>query len=72
MVVEVAGGGERFEFLKRGEELRGPRSCVLEVELRAAGGEPESAGDVQQPVASQTVSPAVGFAAARGRVRRAR
>jgi len=50
-----AGSGgawcERFQFLERGEELLGPGPGVLEVELRAASGEREPSGDVQQLVA---------------------
>jgi hypothetical protein len=44
-------GWECFELLEGSDELGCLRPCVLEVELCAAAGEREAAGDVQQPVA---------------------
>ena len=49
--LSAAGGGERFELLEGGDELGRPRPGVVEVELRAAAGERETTGDVQQAVA---------------------
>jgi hypothetical protein len=48
--LSAGGGWERFEPLERCLEFRDPRPRVLEVQLRPAAGERESAGDVQQPV----------------------
>jgi hypothetical protein len=40
-----------LSFGERGDELVGPRPCVLEVQLAAASGEREPGGDVHQPMA---------------------
>lgn len=50
----AAGGGEGFELLEGGDELGRPRPAVLEVQLGAAAGEREAAGDVRQSVAMPT------------------
>ncbi len=56
MAVPARGGSaglwcECFELLERGEQLLGPGPAVLEVQFRAAAGEREPSGDVEEAVA---------------------
>jgi hypothetical protein len=50
-LVSAGGGWQRFEAREGGGELGGPWPCALKVELRAASGERQPGGDMQQSVA---------------------